>query len=113
MSQHHNMGSKKKRNAMRTLHEIQGGCCAFCRFAVVHPDSPDRPHPEDDLAPSLEHVIPRSRRGSNALTNLLLAHRGCNGERGAGRLPPNALAMWKSNLVAHAARAAGATERAA
>lgn len=104
MGKRHNMSSKQKRQAMLALHEIQGGLCAYCRFAVVHPENPDRPAHEDPLSPSLDHVVPRSRGGSNCQTNLLLAHRACNEERGDGRLPKNAHTMWKQNLVLLAER---------
>jgi len=104
MGKRHNMSGEQKRAAMRVLHEMQGGLCAFCRFAVAHPDSPDRPEHEDDLSPTLEHVIPRGRGGSNRQSNLLLAHRVCNEERGDGRLPKNAHLMWKQNLVLLAER---------
>ncbi|GAC1329476.1 MAG: hypothetical protein NVSMB13_17110 [Mycobacteriales bacterium] len=38
------------------------------------------------VAPSVDHVVPRARGGSNEPANLRLAHRGCNGRRGS-RLP--------------------------
>lgn len=37
----------------------------------------------DDMAPSLDHLIPRSLGGSDDPSNLKTAHRGCNARRGA------------------------------
>lgn len=38
--------------------------------------------PNHDLAPSIDHIIPQSKGGSNEIENLKLAHRKCNSERG-------------------------------
>jgi 5-methylcytosine-specific restriction endonuclease McrA len=99
MSRHHNMSGKDKRAKMRQLHSLQDGLCAFCGLGVVHPDAPGRPHPEAFMAPSLEHVVPRSRQGTNRIENLLLAHRGCNADRATDPLPPPAERMWRQVLA--------------
>lgn len=95
--------NKDKHLKMRTLYEIQGGCCAFCGGLMEHPDQVrDREAAEgqecDPDAPTLEHVVPKAFKGSNQLTNLLLAHRRCNEARGVGRLPWMARTVWKTNL---------------
>ena len=38
----------------------------------------------DNMAPSLDHIIPRSRGGGHESENLRTAHRVCNSRRGAG-----------------------------
>jgi 5-methylcytosine-specific restriction endonuclease McrA len=38
-------------------------------------------------APTLEHVIPRSKRGSNFLANLVVACWHCNSDRGDRETP--------------------------
>lgn len=40
-------------------------------------------NPNDDMAPSLDHIIPRSAGGGHESSNLRLAHRLCNSVRGA------------------------------
>lgn len=42
-----------------------------------------RPHPQ---SLSIDHLVPQSRGGSNALENLRPAHLGCNSARGARQL---------------------------
>jgi len=39
----------------------------------------------EPTAATFEHVVPRSRGGTNLVTNLVVACRRCNGERGNGR----------------------------
>jgi HNH endonuclease len=55
--------------------------CWVCGGAVDPDSPPGSPH-----APSVDHVIPRARGGTNDPGNLRLAHRRCNGQRGS-RLP--------------------------
>lgn len=105
MGVRHNMCSRSKRIAARLLWEIQGGRCAYCDGRVPHPDevrgrlraASGAGRPND---PSLEHVVPRGRGGSNAQTNLLLAHYRCNYGRGDADLPEAARRVWKANQIA-------------
>lgn len=53
--------------------ERDGWRCGICGGRV----SPDRSHP-DPLAPSIDHVVPLARGGTNDLSNLQLAHLRCN-----------------------------------
>lgn len=97
------MSSRSKRKRMDRLFEMQAGQCAFCGLVMATPNSVRERIASDghwcgDLDPSLEHVVPRSRGGSNALTNLLLAHRICNETRGNDELPERARLVWKANL---------------
>jgi hypothetical protein len=55
--------------------------CWVCQGAVEPRCPGGSPH-----APSVDHVVPRARGGTNDLSNLRLAHRRCNGQRGS-RLP--------------------------
>lgn len=55
----------------RLLHALHGWSCWLC----------GDPFP-DFYAPCIEHVIPRSRGGTNDLRNLQLAHATCNSRKG-------------------------------
>lgn len=58
------------------LYERDGWMCWLCSEPI------DRlAHANSDRAPSLDHVIPRSRHGSNEDSNLRTAHRVCNARR--------------------------------
>lgn len=62
------------------LYDIQAGCCHICRKTIPHPldfDAITRTN-----RPTIDHIIPLSRGGSNALTNIKLAHQFCNSYRG-------------------------------
>jgi hypothetical protein len=60
------------------LRERDGDDCWLCLgpidFALA---------PGDRMAKSLDHVIPRSAGGSSRMSNLKLAHRKCNSDRGS------------------------------
>ena len=55
--------------------------CHYCRVEVIQFDRPwidtGGPYPERD------HVVPRARGGSNAISNLALACGGCNVRKGS------------------------------
>ena len=55
-----------------------GWTCWVCE-GDVDPDAP-RASPS---APSIDHVVPRSKGGGSEATNVRLAHRRCNGRRGS------------------------------
>lgn len=57
--------------------------CAICSGAVTRANW------------SLDHVIPLSKGGPHTYENVVLAHRGCNSSRGAGRFPVQAPAFDK------------------
>lgn len=99
MSKHHSMSTKQRRARMRQLHLLQDGLCAHCWTGVHHPEAPGRPARNAFLEASLDHVVARSRGGSNLLTNLLLTHRGCNEDRSDGELPEPARRMWQRNIA--------------
>lgn len=60
------------------LYERDSWSCAICALPV------DRgAHWNDDMAPSLDHIRPRSFGGTHDAGNLRTAHRRCNSVRGA------------------------------
>jgi 5-methylcytosine-specific restriction endonuclease McrA len=62
----------------QSLYVRDGWCCAICDLPV------DREaHWNDDLAPSLDHIKPRSLGGTHDSENLRTAHRICNSIKGA------------------------------
>ena len=52
----------------RAVVERAQGCCEYCRSQALYATEPF----------SVEHIIPRYRRGENRLDNLALACQGCN-----------------------------------
>ncbi len=60
------------------LFALQKGICAYCGKAM----------PTEDVSkfknPTLDHVIPRSKGGTDAYKNLVVAHARCNWRRGNG-----------------------------
>jgi 5-methylcytosine-specific restriction endonuclease McrA len=73
--------------------------CRYCRVDVVQLDRPwtedGRPFPERD------HVVPRSRGGSNSIDNISLACAGCNVRKGSKLLSelPQGWHDWRNTLV--------------
>jgi 5-methylcytosine-specific restriction endonuclease McrA len=62
------------------LADRDGKRCAICRKTInITLSSGPRGNP---LGASIDHVIPRSRGGSDDLANLRLAHWKCNNQRG-------------------------------
>ncbi len=60
------------------LYERDGWVCGICGLPV------DRDaHYLDDMAPSLDHIVPRSMGGGHESEKLRTAHRVCNSRRGA------------------------------
>ena len=58
------------------IYERDGWVCHLCNEPVER-----AAHFNDDLAPSLDHLVPRSKGGSDDPENLKTAHRGCNSAR--------------------------------
>ena len=67
----HNMSGVARRRRRRSLYTTYGGACIYCKQVF----------PMEQL--TLEHLVPRSLGGSNALHNLRLACLPCNSRRGA------------------------------
>lgn len=67
----------KKRRRKARLAQVRardGDNCWVC----AHPMVFDSPHPNRGRAATLEHVLPQSHGGTDALENLRLVHAGCN-----------------------------------
>lgn len=70
------MNCKQKRSKKHKLVDLYGSCCWWCRQYI----------PIDKL--TIEHVLPKSRGGSNSFENLKLACFSCNNKRGNSLFPP-------------------------
>jgi len=64
---------EKKRLKFQQLRERDGDNCWRCRRPLRFDLSPGH-----DLAPTIEHVMPKSKGGTMALDNLCLCHGHCN-----------------------------------
>lgn len=64
----------KRAGKIRTLLARDGNLCWLCGEPFAN---------KSGRKPSLDHVIPRSKGGSNRNENLRLAHGRCNWERGS------------------------------
>lgn len=71
------MKSSSVRAKKRFLWKRDGNRCWLCGGVL------GRLGDEGPWEPTLDHIIPRSRDGSNAIENLRLAHKLCNGRRGS------------------------------
>lgn len=70
------MNSKQKVAKKRQLLSIYNSCCWWCRCCL----------PSEKL--TIEHLLPKSKGGSNSLENLRLACFQCNNSRGDSLYPP-------------------------
>lgn len=84
---HHHLAPNKAWYSA-TLAEVSAktsGCCGICKgrvdFYLKFPDP---------MSPSIDHITPLSKGGSNQLDNLQLAHLQCNTSKGARAEPPTA-----------------------
>jgi 5-methylcytosine-specific restriction endonuclease McrA len=70
MSYKTSMGSKDRRRRKFTLWEKQRGKCFYCKVDISLSDA------------TLDHKLARSKGGENKLSNLVVACRFCNHEKG-------------------------------
>lgn len=70
---------------LMALYDRQQGCCAVCGETMPR-SRWETPHAGvwRKRRPSLDHVVARSRGGSDAEANLQLAHADCNWRKGRG-----------------------------
>lgn len=66
------------RQKLKQFEHQQGRCCWCLEPMTGHPNSGNN----DPKFATWEHIIPRSRGGTNELINLVLAHYECNQKRG-------------------------------
>jgi 5-methylcytosine-specific restriction endonuclease McrA len=69
------LNSAHKRRIRDLLLELHGPFCWLCNEEIA----------SDEL--TLDHIVPHSRGGRNAIANVRLAHRSCNQVRGNGPVP--------------------------
>lgn len=69
------------------IHRDFGGVCALCGEYVEIEEA------------SRDHIVPRSRGGSNARENIQLTHKSCNNLKGDEDYPPD----WKRRVEEHMA----------
>jgi hypothetical protein len=67
--------TRHRRNMRATLLRLHGPFCWLCGKEIV------------DEAPTLDHIVPRSKGGRGAIVNMRLAHRSCNERRSSGPVP--------------------------
>lgn len=71
----HSMSSKDRAVKRQELVARDGGQCFYCDKDLVMPVGAGH---QNHNAATLDHIIPRSKGGSNRLTNLVLACQSCN-----------------------------------
>ena len=74
------MTPKSKRHKKQKLIAVYGSYCWWCGKCLT----------EEEM--TIEHLLPRSRGGSNSDENLRLACKSCNQSRGNSIFPPR----WKT-----------------
>lgn len=88
---------RRKRGLIRLkLFERDGGRCGICGELVDMSISPLEPN-----GPTIDHIRPKCRSGSNAWVNLQLAHERCNQKKGR-HLPLLQYGGTQGRLLAHA-----------
>ena len=87
-------------NQLVTLISWHGAVCWIC--GLQEPGWPGNPNPQNGAYSSCtrDHVVPKSKGGSNELSNLRPAHRYCNGYRGDRDLTDGIRAATRSYILA-------------
>lgn len=96
------MNGQEMNRQRRILWDQQSGACFLCRQAMPEPDSHDHHFGWEHLIPTIDHVVPLSRGGSNQLYNKVLVHAKCNVEKGSSEPTPEILSqllLFKASLV--------------
>lgn len=68
----------KRWKVVRALARRDGNLCSICCYPMKLRANPDKDHD----AATVDHRVPRARGGTDHISNLQLAHRRCNQERG-------------------------------
>ena len=69
---------------LEMVYEMCGGFCHLCGHPVPYPDTEKKKG--SGMGATVDHIVPRSRGGTNCLTNLKLAHAFCNSLRGTSKI---------------------------
>lgn len=77
------MGTGVSKKLKNRVFKRDRGLCFYCGCAVTHND-PER---------TLDHVIPKSKGGSNRMWNLVLSCKSCNKKKGDNDPAPELLAL--------------------
>ncbi|WP_366126460.1 HNH endonuclease [uncultured Mobiluncus sp.] len=84
-------GGRKVKDLARLAVSVYGLRCTYCKepidLAYSNEQLYGHNHPK---RLSLEHLVPRSRGGTDSIENLRPCHLGCNAARGAKRRPRRA-----------------------
>lgn len=99
MSRKNRPKASERRRLGAFFHHVQGGSCYLCQRPVSSPEE----WPIGVIGPSrptIDHVVALSVGGTNAQTNLALAHERCNERRGSS---PLSRAQKKMARVNHCA----------
>ena len=82
-------GGRKVRDLARLAVSVYGSRCIYCKEPILADYSNEavygHNHPK---RLSLEHLVPRSRGGTDSIENLRPCHLGCNSHRGNRHRPP-------------------------
>jgi 5-methylcytosine-specific restriction endonuclease McrA len=77
------------------LAQDQGGLCFWCG-EPMRDEAPSNGRPHPPLMPTIDHIIPRARGGTNERVNLVAACSDCNNRR--GDMPAGTYAMLTRGL---------------
>lgn len=77
--------SRRRQELMKWRHALwarQHGLCYWCGGRIPHNTTAAQ-----DECLTVDHLVPKSRGGTDSPLNLVAAHRRCNGDRG-NKMPP-------------------------
>lgn len=83
---------QRRRRAKERLSEAQNHRCCYCGIRMMGTG-------HDDSAPTFEHVVPRYHGGTNDMSNIVIACRKCNNDRGN---TPYRTKMRRALMITHA-----------
>lgn len=87
---------KNKRELTYNILKDQGGVCYYCCHVVFL--SKGNVRKAGERIATIDHIIPKAEKGSNAKANLVVACRKCNQERNQERFETFLLRKFKETL---------------